>query len=442
MTESVKGVSQHPNRDYIEQLWKDGLRAKQINEILEDEGLPVISSQTLSRYGQRYWSTSRFEVEGTDPEEVGRQIEAIRAAVGNVKKVSVRQSVTKTGTSYSHTIEVDPNVRTPELFKRVAPTTVKLSYKVKPKERKPDGWKVGVFLPDMQIGYWGDGSEKIPSHDEAAIDVAHQIMADVEAMYGLDLVVNAGDNLDLPALSVHRSAPGFMQTTRQSLQRAADEAAIQRALGPKSEIVWLAGNHEQRLTNYLVDHAPALLGLTRADEDVPILSIPYLCRFDENNVKFIDPYPDSEYWVNDNFRFEHGKVARSAKGATAANQLQSGVSTGYGHIHRFELLQMTRHTARGPRTHFAGSPGCLAKIDGAVPSSFNGITARGKQGRSKTADWQQGIWVFWWQPEGEKLVSIEPISIWGGWAMWRGTEYNSKVDENGVPRGRRKGIRT
>lgn len=429
-----RGVSDHPEKELIEKWWKEGLRAKEIKAKLEELGLPVIATQTLARYGQRYWSTGKVVIEG--PGSLAEQIRVINeSGIGTVRKVNIRESVTRTGTSSAHTIEVVPKSVLPTVERAVSPQ-VKLNFSVSRNGEKRKGWKQGVFLPDMQIGYWGDGSEHVPTHDEAALDVAHQIMADLEATGGIDLVVNAGDNVDLPALSSHRSAPGFMQTTKAALQRTANEAAIQRALAPKSDIVWMCGNHEQRLTNYLVDKAPALVGISRAGQEEPVLSFPFLCRFDESNVKFIEPYPDGEFWVNDNFRIEHGSICRSGRGATSAAHLNSGVSVGFGHIHRQEFIQQTRHTARGPRTFFAGSPGCLCKIDGTVPSSKTGITSRGKQAAQRVEDWQQGLWVFQWQPEGDKLVSIEPISIWGGWAMWRGREYLASVNENGVPHGR------
>lgn len=432
MSGSPKGVADHPNKDDIESWWRSGLRAKDIVDRLDAEGLPTISVTTLGRYGQRYWNdTVKIQVE----EETGNLSERLASLseIGHIKKVNVRESVTRTGASSSTTVEIIPTASSPAPLQRGPKVTPKLSFKVSKKEKKPDGWKVGIKLPDMQIGYWGDGREHVCTHDESAIDVAHQIVADVESRYGLDLLLNVGDNIDLPAFGSHRSAPGFMQTTQLAVDRATEEVALQRALAPNAEIVWIQGNHEQRLTNYLVDKAPALVGLSRGNETDPLISIASLCRFDEYGINYLEPYPDAEYWVNEHLRFEHGHVYSSSPGGTAAKHLSEGVSVGYGHIHRQEMLQMTRHTRNGPRTHFAGSAGCLCKIDGAVPSSKTGITAKGRQASQKSENWQQGIWVFWWQPEGDQLVAVEPVSIWGGWAMFRGVQYFSRVDENGSP---------
>ena len=428
-----KGVADHPNKDDIEQLWRSGHRAKEIVEYLQQNGLPVVSTSTLSRYGQRYWSDSvsvKIDADFSDDSDLADKLAGLEK-IGLVRKINVRESVTRTGRSTATTIEVVPG-QTAAPLDRGPKATLKFNYKVAKPEPKPDGWKVGIKLPDMQIGYWLQGEEKVATHDEAAMDVAHQIVADIEARYGVDLIVNVGDNLDLPAFSVkHLNAPGFMHTTQLAIDRATVEGQIQRALAPSAQIAWLQGNHEQRLTNYLVAKAPALVGISRGCETDALLSVKNLLRFDESNIDYLEPFPDSEFWVNDHLRFEHGSYCVSSPGGTAAKHLASGVSVGYGHIHRHELLQMTRHTKDGPRTHFAGSAGCLCKIDGSVPSSKTGITSQGKQAAQKTENWQQGIWVFWWQPEGDQLVAIEPVSIWGGWAMFRGREYLATVNSDG-----------
>ncbi len=420
------GVADHPAKDELESLWKSGARAKFITKWLQDQKLPPIKESTLARYGQRYWCENFDELDELD--YVGQA----NAIVSKIKESNLGEVKRITVSKTNFSVGVNPVSQIPL---RQAPET-KIIVKGGSRNKnidKPDGWKIGIFLPDMQIGYWVGKSSDIchTTHDESALDVAHQIMADVQATYGIDLVINAGDNLDFPAFSTHRSAPGFWNTTERSLNRASEEAAIQRALAPSARNIWIAGNHEQRLTNFMIDKVPAVMGLTREGDKHPVLSIPNLCRFDENKIEYLDPFPDAEFWVNEHLRFEHGSHCLSGHGATAAKQLKNGVSVGYGHIHRSELLHMTRHTRKGPRTHFAGSPGCLCRIDGSVPSSRTGVNSGGSQAQKKTEDWQQGLWIFFYQENKEQLVAIEPIQIWGGWAMWRGKQYYAICDEDG-----------
>ena len=753
-----QGVANHPERDTMESLWKEGKRAKDIILWLEEQGLPVVAASTLARYGQRYWS-EKLVVKLDDLEGLDGRVQLMEEAFGPIKKIAIRNSVLASGAETStQTIEVTPYTSAQISVERAAPVKVTVKYQRQKPESKPDGWKLGVFLPDMQIGYWGESPHLTTSHDEAAIDVAHQVMAAAESKYGIDLVVNAGDNLDFPAFSSHRSPLADNETTQMAIDRASREAATQRAIAPDGRIVWLSGNHDclddqtmamtpdgpipytevsvgdlvlscaddltaewvrveavheydfdgemigigvdgnhrvdmlvtpnhrvvgfpvstwerhskrywkehlaanynttciptaftsgnkevdlsdeiirliawcltdshissdygywtfyqsggkaqrirdllddlgilygerrraretteicgkvlkekplpsyefsvsaedsrwickfidskaylpevvrqfsdrqfdvfleelvftdgtiptscadsrvvyvsgplkteiqrecirhgwsctlteyrpghwrlnlsnklatrmekqfanrykytgkvwcltvphgrfvayrnnkpfltgnSRIINYLVDKAPPIVGLRRTGEEHPAISIPNLCRFDDYDIEWLEPYPDAELWVNDHLRFEHGSLYSSTPGGTAAKQLRAGVSVGYGHCHHQEFLQETRHTAKGPRTHFAGSPGCLARTDGATPSAKTGLTSRGKQSVSHCENWQQGLWVFWYQEEGDQLVSVEPLSIWGGWCMWRGMEFFASCDPNGKP---------
>lgn len=429
------GVSNHPAKDEIERLWREGIRAAEINVWLEDHGFQTLNPQSLGRYGQRYWN-EKIELHWDDDPvpKIHQAIDLIEGSqTGVVTSVSYKQkaypswqrehpedvATTRDAKTTSVSVTVKPVPEFP--FTRAEPTSISLEYgTIDGKISKPSGWKTGVFLPDMQIGYRRDGNELVATHDEVAIDLAHKIMLLLDEVEGIDLVVNAGDNLDLPAFSTHRSAPGYVQTTQYAINRTALEAQMQRALAPEAEIVWLQGNHEQRLINSLVDKMPALVGLTRADEDDPILSVPYLCRFGDYDIKYVESYPDGKFWVNDHFMFLHGDKHSSTLGMTARKQLANGVSVGYGHIHRRELLYDRRPVRNGTIPIFAGSPGSLCKITGQVPSTRTGIAASGKQLDSHAENWHQGIWVFRFEEGGDQRVFLEPVEFEGGFTFFRG----------------------
>lgn len=474
------GVATHPNREEMKALWLNGFRAAEILEWLEVHEKPRVKKKTLESYGRRYWTpllsenitlSDEYVDESTgtvyrvadapaatlsDEEDDIKAAEDILAKVaasglGQVKAVKIGSksyptwkrgegdevAVSEMGSSRMRTVEIVPSLDYG--IKRVQKTEVTLGYNiVRGAREKPAGWKLGVFLPDMQIGYFDNGKKLISTHDEAAIDVAHQMMAQAQEWYGIDIVVNAGDNLDLPAFGSHRSAPGYMTTTQNALTRTTEEAATQRALAPDAEISWIEGNHEQRLTNFLIDKAPQVLGLTRVPlpdepEEDPVNSVPFLCRFDHYGINWVGPYPDGEVWINDHLRFEHGRLMSSTPGGTAPKYLKDGVSVGFGHIHRSEMVQETRHTPRGPRTHFAGSPGCLCRLDSKVPSAKTGIDATGEQSGKRVENWQHGIWFFWYEETGRQFVKVDAVDIWGGWALWEGVEFRATVDPNGDP---------
>ena len=64
-----------------------------------------------------------------------------------------------------------------------------------------------------------------------------------------------GDNADLAEFGKYRLTPAFQQTTQATIDRLALFVADLRARCPKSRIIWLAGNHEERLPNFILDNA-------------------------------------------------------------------------------------------------------------------------------------------------------------------------------------------
>lgn len=576
------GVAHHPAKEAMAQLWEAWARAAEINMWLRSNDFPEVNRGTLGKYGQKHWNkkvdlhwdddpTDRLSDALTQLEADGNEVLKTsfvqKAYPGWVRDSEGTQALSRDVKSTTVSVTLAPKPKFD--LERAQATNVSLGYKPPSKPSTVKGWMTGVILPDMQIGYRQDRDALVSTHDEVAIDIAHQIVASVQATEGVDLLINLGDNLDLPAFSNHRSAPGYVKTTQFALDRASQEAAIQRQLAPNARIVWLEGNHEclsedtlaytpdglkrwdelkvgdlvysagddltleelpiraihvydhsgpmvhfggtvdmlltenhrvvgldpvsfaqgkvewiesfagdaertvipaagiitllsgtdtrrvdyrgkvwcltvdngrfyakrggpifltgnSRLTNTLTDRMPSLLGITQAGSSDPVLSIPYLCRFDDYNVEYVAPYPDSAFWVNDRFMVVHGDKYSSSLGGTARNQLSKGVSVAYGHIHRSELLWDRRRTRSGSVPVFAGSPGCLCKITGQVPSAKTGITAEGKQADSQVENWQQGIWVFKYQDGGDNGVFVEPVQFESGHVIFRGQSISGR----------------
>ena len=299
--------------------------------------------------------------------------------------------------------------------------------KVRPqaKRRKAKGWQTAALLPDMQVGYYTkpDGTLE-PTHDEAAIEVALAIVADVQPAK----VVLHGDNADFAEMSRFRLSPAFQQTTQAAVDRLAMLAEQLRTAAPDAEIVWLEGNHEARLPFYLLDNAKAAFGLRKGmdPQGWPVLSMPHLCGFAEAGIVYESGYPANEHWLNDNFRVIHGNKVRS-NGSTAYAYLDDArVSTAFGHVHRRELAQRTRHTRHGPRTVTSVSFGCLARVDGAVPSTKGGISAKDGTPVRTTEDWQNGMGLVHFEP-GDGMHAIESVEIVNGWARFQDTDYRGSV---------------
>lgn len=348
--------------------------------------------------------------------------------IGSVKRVSLYQSLTKNeeGEAEIHDllgIQFSPAFENGPQWPVVQPgPQVKLP-PVKAKAKPTSDYETCVVLPDMQIGYFRNKAGELePTHDESAIDIAFSIIKDVKP----DLIVMVGDNLDLPEFGKYRLSSAYALTTQASIDRATTLCAQLRAIAPHARVVWLSGNHEERLVNYVIDNAKSAFALRKGNtpDSWPVLSVPYLCRFDEFGIEFVPGYPAGQFWINQRLRVIHGTKVRS-NGSTAHAYLSTEkTSVLYGHIHRREWAERSRSDWDGPKTVMAASPGTLARCDGTVPSTKGGLDLDGRP-MTVVEDWQQGIGVVTFEP-GDGQFWYEQIPFHGGEAFFRGKLYGTK----------------
>lgn len=292
----------------------------------------------------------------------------------------------------------------------------------KPAERaKKYQYKVGVILPDPQIGYRNYGSELDPFQDEAAIAVAMKIIRDINP----DLIINLGDMLDFAEYSRFTQERAFVATVQPTLDRAHKYLAEQKQNAPRAKIVMLEGNHDRRLEKNILTNAAAAFGLrlANAPDSWPVMSVPNLLRLDELGVEYVGAYPAGQYWVNDRLVCIHGHKVRSSGSTAKAVADDERVSTIFGHVHRIELHYKTVRVRDGGRTNFAFTPGCLCRIDGATPSTKGSTDVQGRP-VTNYENWQQGLAVIHYN-EGDSPFAIEPIYIDHGRAIFRGKEYTA-----------------
>lgn len=296
--------------------------------------------------------------------------------------------------------------------------------KITATSKKVVDWNQAVVLPDMQIGFFhNENGELEPCHDPDAIDCAIALIANIKPQK----IVMHGDNLDLPEMGKYRLSPAFQRTTQASINYATLMVARLRAAAPDAEIVWLAGNHEERLVNFIIDNAVAAFGLKRgnAPEEWPVLSVPYLCRFDEYGIDYIPGYPAGFYWINQKLKAIHGTKVKSNGSTAHAYLATEKTSVLYGHIHRREWAELTRDDYDGPKTILAASAGCLARCDGAVPSTKGGIDLNGRP-MTVTENWQQGICVVTYK-DGDSEFHLEMVPIREGKMFYRGKMWGNHV---------------
>lgn len=288
------------------------------------------------------------------------------------------------------------------------------------KPQKATGWRMCVIPPDMQIGYFRNASGELePIHDERAISTVVEFCRHHQP----DEVVMVGDNIDLAEMSKYRLTSAYALTTQATIDRAALLVAQLRDACPHARIVWIEGNHEARLPNTIIDNAKAAFGLRRgqAFNETPVLSVPFLCRFADYGVEYLPGYPASKFWINERLRVIHGHKVKSG-GSTAHSYLATEkTSVIFGHVHRREYAARTREDHDGAKEIMAASPGCLARVDGVVPSTKGGYDLDGRPVPT-VEDWQQGFAVVRYEAGDGRFV-YDNVAIHDGWAMYEGKEY-------------------
>jgi hypothetical protein len=253
------------------------------------------------------------------------------------------------------------------------------------------GMKLALKGADTQIGFrrLADGSLD-PFHDAKAMDVFTRAAFKMQP----DKIQILGDFLDLASQGRFAQEAAFANTTQEALDAGHKFLATLRAMCPDAEIVVIEGNHDKRMQNFIEANALAAFGLKRANmpESWPTMSLPYLLRLDELNIQYVDAYPAATDWDNDTTRNIHGTKANS-KGSTTAQYVHQvpHLNTWAGHTHRVEI---TYHSVIGPRGEpiesYSANPGCLCRVDGAVPSVNGAIGADGTAARV-VENWQQGF---------------------------------------------------
>ena len=169
---------------------------------------------------------------------------------------------------------------------------------------------------------------------------------------------------------------------------------------PDSEIIYMEGNHENRILRAITDNADEIVHLRPADDldGSPVLSVDRLLGLQHLDVEYHGPYGAS-YWLWDKVRVHHGNVVRPKGGGTVTAMLNNSThSQIVGHIHRREHACKTIENAEGTVVIEAMSPGCLCRLDGAVPHAAG----------SSVLNWQQGLGVA--HKKGDKVhMRLLPI---------------------------------
>ena len=274
-----------------------------------------------------------------------------------------------------------------------------------------------VAMGDAQIGYRRvldhemQQEEMIALHDERKMATARAI-----ARYCMpDIIVNLGDNIDLPDFS--KFAPDsdhFYRTLAPSLQGVHDYYAQLRADNPNARIVEVSSNHNERFNKAILRQMPQLYNVKRPGDDskYPVASYAYMANLEHVGVEFIDGYPAGELVIprigKAALRFAHGTETSSPSSSAASKAMKNNPYTFnfQGHSHTESSAWHTLPNGEQVGTFVLGA---LCRSTGIVPSYHNSVSAGGEVMHHQE-NWHSSIGHIRMYEDGELEVNTIAIN--------------------------------
>lgn len=133
-------------------------------------------------------------------------------------------------------------------------------------------WTPHVLGVTGRVGILSD--THVPYHDERAVAAA------VDHLEGIDALVLNGDIADFYAISRWVKDPS-QRDFKGELQAVRDFIAWLRGRFPRIPIVYKVGNHEERWTHWLWQHAPEI-------SDEPMMSLSAWLKLDAHDVQLVE----------------------------------------------------------------------------------------------------------------------------------------------------------
>lgn len=239
------------------------------------------------------------------------------------------------------------------------------------------------------------GDTHTPFADEAAVDIACQIISDENP----DVLVHLGDMVDFYSVSKYSKDPTRRLLLQDELETGGQLLGrLDQAVSKSARKVFIRGNHEHRLEKYISDHAPALAGLPQLQLDTLLGLGPLGWEYVKHDFELVP-----------GLLLKHGELVRGHAGYSAKGEMEkTWLSGASGHTHRLSLFSYTPRASylRKKQSQFWVECGCLCDMS---PDYIDG-----------TANWQQGFAILHIYDD---VIIPELIYIAHGKAMHRGKLY-------------------
>ncbi len=227
--------------------------------------------------------------------------------------------------------------------------------------------KTGIIIPDCHV----------PFHDKVAFKLALSIIAKLQPEY----VVIIGDFADFYAVSLHGCDPGRQANMKWEIQEVNKALDRIEKLGIK-KVIYCEGNHETRLTRYIMKKAPELDGLLSAKEAFKIKERGWTW------VPYMDYLQIGKLYVT----HDYGRSGKYCAQQTLAD-FQHNIA--FGHSHRATLCYSGNAVGE---QHVGASLGWLGD-----PSTIDYMHKR------KIQEWQHGVGLFYLEPNKNVHLHFVPF---------------------------------
>lgn len=246
--------------------------------------------------------------------------------------------------------------------------------------------QVWVVMNDIQI----------PFHDRRVLN--RLVLPFVEDLKPDGIILN-GDVVDCYSISDFDKDPLTTATLGREVTLAQGLMARLRAANPRAELIWLGGNHEDRLRRHVWKHPELLERLDRASKKRVVATLDFPEVFSVVSYGFRwKPYGDTQ--MLGKLMVTHGSMVNKHSGQTARSHFERyGNSVLVGHTHRGGAFY--KRNVRG--VHVAYENFCLCRLDPEYVTH---------------PDWQQGFSVVHVAFNG--FFSVQQIPILPGNRLYYG----------------------
>lgn len=257
-----------------------------------------------------------------------------------------------------------------------------------------------------------------PMHDERFMNILARVIIDQRP----DLVLLGGDMLDLPDWNTtFVRTPDCRWTTQASINRLGTWIMSWRRYAGR--VVYMKGNHENRMMKLICNNAEAAFGLRRANcpEEHPTMSVPHLLNLDEMGVEWIDDYEDGVFWFNKRLRALHNQGTSSKPGATVGKALVKPgqvASVIFFHDHTDEHANVTVQEMDGEQTYSAHCLGTGSRLD-----------KNGAPNGDRIVNWQQSFGLIDYEEEFPYTHNVNHILVRHGRCIVEGKLYEAEVED-------------